>query len=514
MFSRVAALRWLVLATAVAACTKTEYVERDPVNPPPDAASGFVGYYDQDTKLTTCGNCHSSTQASWVQTAHASAWDVLPDPKGASCVGCHTVNEKGNIATGPAGYSVVQDAAYHDVQCESCHGPGFTHATTPDAGTPPLPNMGMYDPTATCASCHSGGHHPFAEQWAASGHNDSVGMASPASNPSCTGCHEGKAAIQRFTGQTSRYRDSVGTKTIVCTVCHDPHGSPNSKQLRAPIDVPDVTQNLCMKCHLRNAVPSSSFTRGQKGAHASQASVLLGEGGGWMPPGFFFDSAGAYSSHGSTLNPRLCAGCHVVAFSVNDSAGGTFNSTGHNFNPIPCVDGSGVPQTDNSCAHNSTARNWVSCTNAGCHASASVAANFYNNEKTTVDNLVGQLWKDKNGNHVLDALPADSGYLPRIYGLTPSEFNGSNALTTAEGALWNAMMLGDNTLYDHNDGSHGVHNPFFYEALLSATINAMTTAYPTLPPPSAEVQAAMDRALARPAVRYTPPAGSRIAAHR
>jgi predicted CXXCH cytochrome family protein len=507
-----AALRLMVLATVISACTKTEYVERDPVNPPPDAASGFVGYYDNDTKLTTCGNCHSSTQAAWVQTAHADAWDALPTPQGANCVGCHTVNEKGNAATGPAGYSVVQDAAYHDVQCESCHSPGYTHATTPDAGTPPLANMGMYDPTATCASCHSGGHHPFAEQWAASGHNDSVGMASPASNPSCVGCHEGKAAIQRFSGATSRYRDSVGTKTIVCTVCHDPHGSPNTAQLRAPIDVPDVTVNLCMRCHLRNAVPSSSFTRGQKGAHSAQGPVLLGEGAGWIPPGFYFDSAGAYSSHGSSLNPRLCAGCHVNAFSANDSAGGTFNSTGHNFFPIPCVDGTGVP-INGPCAYTSGARNWSSCTNAGCHADASVAANFFNLERTAVNNLVDVLWKDKDGDRVLDALPTDSGYLPTVYANTPAEFNGSNGLTTAEGALWNAMMLGEN-LHDHPDGSKGVHNPIFYEALLAATIDAMEASYPTLPPPSAGVRATMERALARPAVKFTPRAGSRIAAHR
>jgi len=338
-------------------------------------------------------------------------------------------------------------------------------------------------------------------------------MSYPASNPSCVGCHEGKAAIQRFSGQTSRYLDSVGTKTIVCTVCHDPHGSPNSKQLRAPIDVADVTVNLCMRCHLRNSVPSSSYTRGQKGAHSSQGPVLMGEGAGWTPPGLFFDSAGAYSSHGSGLNPRLCAGCHVVAFEASDSTGGTFSSTGHNFNPIPCVDGGGVPQVDNSCAYNSTARNWTSCTNAGCHATASVAANIYNTQRSTTADLVGTLWVDKNGNKTLDAFPTDSGYLAVVYADSPAEFNGSNALTTAEGALFNAQMFGERTLYDHPDGSKGVHNPFFYEAMLGATIDAMETAYPTLPPPSASVRAIMDRALARPGVRWAPPAGSRIAAH-
>lgn len=504
-------LAWTAVL-AVAACTKTEYVERDPVNPPPDAASGFVGYYDNDTKLTTCGNCHANTQQQWVSTKHAQAWGDLPVPQGANCVGCHTVNERGNSATAASGYSVVQDAAYHDVQCESCHGPGYTHAVTPDVGTPPLPKIGQNDPGASCVSCHSGTHHPFTEQWAASGHNDSAGMASPAQNPSCTGCHEGKAAIIRFNGgQTTRYSDSVGTKTILCVVCHDPHGSAYPHQLRGPIDSPDPSVNLCMRCHLRNAVPSSSFTRGQKGAHSAQGPVLMGEGAGWTPPGFYVDSAGGFTTHGSTANPRLCAGCHVVAFDVIDSTGTTFNSTGHLFAAAPCVDGSGIPVADDSCAHNSTARNWTSCTEAGCHASASVAANLLNNERATVLALVQALWKDVDGDRTLDAFPTDSGALAEVWANTPAEFNGSNALTTAEGALWNAMMFAEKSQYDHSDGSFGVHNPFFYEALLSATIAAVNTAYPVRPP-SPAVQALMNKALSRSGVRWTPP-NPRAATH-
>jgi len=231
-----------------------------------------------------------------------------------------------------------------------------------------------------------------------------------------------------------------------------------------------------------------------------------------MPPGFFFDSAGAYSSHGSSANPRLCAGCHVNRFTVQDSSGFIFQSTGHLFKPAPCVDGAGVPQADNSCAYTSTARNWSACTT--CHADATVVANLFNNERNTVRTLVRQLWYDVNGNKVLDAFPTDSGYLPKVYQTTPSEFNGSNAITTAEGALFNTMMLAEKTQYDHADGSYGVHNPFFYEGLLSASISAVQTTYGLAPPPPA-TQALMDKALSRPSVRYAPPAGSvRVAARR
>ncbi|HTO74076.1 MAG TPA: hypothetical protein VMJ30_09655, partial [Gemmatimonadales bacterium] len=50
------------------ACTETVYQDRPTYNPPPDASSGFLGYYDAATALTTCGNCHVGQQQDWVQT--------------------------------------------------------------------------------------------------------------------------------------------------------------------------------------------------------------------------------------------------------------------------------------------------------------------------------------------------------------------------------------------------------------------------------------------------------------
>ena len=511
---KLSALGALLATLIVGACTETQYVERDLVNPPPDAASGFVGYYDAATKLTTCGNCHVSHQGKWEVTAHASAWAALPVGAPAFCADCHTVNENGNSVDTAAGYHKVASEAYHDVQCESCHGPGFTHASTPDVGTPPLAHIGVSDPTASCASCHSGDHTPFAEQWAASGHADSAGMASPAGRAECKSCHEGNAAIRKFNGnQPTRYIDSTGTKTIVCVVCHDPHGSNNVAQLRAPIDVPDPTVNLCMQCHLRNASPSTTFTRGGRGAHSSQGPILLGEGAGWMPPGLTFDSAGAYATHGSDANPRLCAGCHVNSFSVTDSNGVFAASTGHTFNPIPCVDGAGKPLVDNSCGYTSTSRNWTAC--VGCHTGGPVTvANLFNAKRGSVRSMIRTLWYDVNGNMALDTFPVDSGYLAKVYQATPGEFNSGNALTTAEGALFNTMMMAEKTQYDHADGSYGVHNPLYYDALLSASISAVQSTYGLAPPPPA-VQAIMDRTFRSPAVRYAPPAATtRVASHR
>ena len=548
-----AALVGTVALAFIAGCTETntqtEYVERPMFNPPPDSVSGFMGYYTASTKQTTCGNCHVSFQGQWVDTRHAGAYDDVANSGHAAsyCYGCHTVNALGNsAAVGPdslsAGYTAVPDVAYHDVQCESCHGPGYTHVSSPSTTNHPLARAGIYgmagatkDTSASCGGCHSGEHAPFVEQWSTTGHADSAANASQASNASCMGCHEGRAALARFNGDPSHYveKDSVGqTHTLppaTCAVCHDPHGSPYEGQLRAPIDVPELSVNLCMQCHYRGTTPSGSFTNStatttSRGAHASQGPIVLGDAAaGYIPPGFVFDTTNAYTSHNSSRNPRLCAGCHVNAFTVTDAATGAFvlESVGHLFSPDPCLDPvTGVPVKDNSCAYTpSSTRNWSGCVNGGCHASADVASSALVAERAQIQTLTNQLWNDVNptkntgGEPYMDAL--DTGYLPKLlFGLGANNnptgtdgfkaFLGTDAhVSPAEGALFNAMMLAEN-LYGHKDGSYGVHNPFYYEALLAASIQDVLASYPTyLPAPPPEVQAAIQKALTRPGVHYS-----------
>jgi len=61
-------------------------------------------------------------------------------------------------------------------------------------------------------------------------------------------------------------------------------------------------------------------------------------------------------------------------------------------------------------------------------------------------------------------------------------------------------MLGKD-LYDHNDGSHGVHNAAFYKALLAATIQSLQTTY-GLPAVRGPAEQLMQRSLSHPAVRF------------
>lgn len=532
----------LLLVLAACTDTKTVFVDREPFNPPPDQASGMLGYYTASTQQTTCGNCHVGTQAQWKKHGHREAYANLlaavANPP-ASCYGCHTVSERGNRlgpVGNPAGWNARADSAYHDVQCESCHGPGLAHVEEPDnRANWPLARLDIKGvEAASCAACHSDTHHPFAEQWGASGHGNEELAAEEGGNPSCNGCHEGRAALVRFGGANSNYVEKAGTKMLpqTCAVCHDSHGSDNAGQLRLPLDAQEVASNLCTACHFRGTTPSGSFSNStstalRRGAHAAQGGVYFGQSAGWLPPGFIYDTNRVFSSHASpTSNPRLCAGCHVASYTINDPASGNFafQSVGHLFQSIPCRDPAGLPTEDNSCDYSSTARFWNSCTGAGCHADANTAATIFANQRNNIRILVEELWTDdgglNSGGEPYMSPATDAGLLPFILqnnlddpvctktvgGVTSASKafdNTDNCITAAEGALWNALMLAEN-LYSHNDGSKGVHNPFFYEALLSASIAHVRATYPGLPALRGDVARLMTQALSRPAVRQAP----------
>lgn len=502
LVSRVAVA--LVLAVfALAGCTDEKIVfrDREPFNPPPDAASGFLGYYTASTKQTTCGNCHVGHQADWVTSAHADAYATLANSGHAQsfCYGCHTVSEMGNAVDTAAGWNVVADEAYHDVQCENCHGPGFDHVSAPDTpGNVPLAHVGILgaDSAASCAACHSGAHHPFAEEWSQTGHAGATrepdGTYVVDASSSCGSCHEGRAALASW-GVTANYveKGAAGSANYLgftCSVCHDPHGSPNSGQLRFAIDAPDPNNNLCMKCHSRRYEPAANSSRGP---HAPQGAVLFGTAG-WWPAGY--DTTAVAATHANTAaNPRLCAGCHVNSYSYTDTlTGATVFSTGHLFAAIPCLDANGAPVHDNSCAFNATARSFDGCVASGCHSSEATAASAFNSNRAVIAVLADQIWIDNpngaaNEIGVVDA--NDTGILAQV---PLTEFStADNVITVAEGVLFNMRLVAEDR-YENGDKSDGAHNPFLAQALLAASLQALNDTYGPFPAPAKVTQVLND----------------------
>ena len=503
---------------ALLACDNTEEVPREPFNPPPDQANGFLGYFTASDKLTSCGNCHAEKQGQWLTTKHSQAWAdlVASGHQSSDCNSCHSVSERGNAAAAPAGYSAVADPAYQDVQCESCHGAGFTHASSPTRDNRPLATVNIpKDPAAwvessTCGSCHTGDFSPFVEQWSQSLHAQTVTsvieglIEDPGS--SCASCHEGRHVLEAWgvnTDYVEREQDITldNAMPTTCAICHDPHSKDHEGQLRWAIDDPNPDQNLCMKCHNRRTEPQVSSS---KGPHAPQGGVLLGTAGYW-PAGF--DTTAVVATHGNvSVNPRLCAGCHVAPFDVTDASGNiTFQSVGHLFKADPCLDASGKPTGDNTCARPGDAgyatgsRKFNGCVASGCHSSETIAENAFQSNRGIVQALADQLWVDANGNQVLyttdPATGTPNGFDPGDTGLLTqvpiTEFNSKdNIITDAEGAYFNVQLIGENR-YSNGDRSFGAHNPFLTRALLAASIDALKARYGLLVSP--DVQALLNR---------------------
>jgi predicted CXXCH cytochrome family protein len=449
----------------------------------------FVGYSDPTTGQTTCGNCHIEKQRDWQDTKHSHAWNDLQasGAAGPTCARCHSTNGASNSAPDSAGYFAVDSLAkkyYFDVQCEACHGPGAAHISGPESTQPIATIMADTGASVGCGTCHSGTHQPFVEEWRESGHG--TFMSGEWRDP-CWNCHESGHALARFDPE-ARFLERGTTnyqQVAVCAVCHEAHGSDNDHQLRFPVNQRDLTTNLCMQCHNNSAHPVTGSSRGNQG-HGTQGQVFLGIAG-WIPAGFTYDTTLIQATHGSDANPRTCAGCHVNKFSVAVGST-TIYSTGHSFNPTPCVDANGVPTGAPIGGCPVAERSFRACAVSGCHGSENSARGALFAESTLVQGLVNTLWIDVNKDQKIDAFPADSGLLPRVKASIPTGSTSCDpmdlTISVCDGAEFNVRMFAPN-LAGHPDGSRGAHNPFYYESLLTATISAVRSTY-ALPAPPAE----------------------------
>ncbi len=466
----------LLLVASLAACVDEKIVYRDGPNyaAPPTAAASFIGYDDSTTKLTVCGNCHVSQQGKWKTTRHAGAFKTLETSGSMQgyCQPCHTVNNLGNAATDTAnGWRTTKDPRYKDVQCESCHGAGLQHVSSPTRGQM-LASIVADTGAAVkngCAECHSGVHHPFVEEWRKSRHATSYTRAynqSTATAPevpfgpkaACQSCHIGQRILEAW-GVSTNFVEKSGGATqatavgITCAVCHDPHGSGNPKQLRFAADSRDPDANLCMKCHLRRANPD--FSGGQNSPHSPQGPMLIGTAG-WWPPGITSPDS-LLVAHGTDRNPKLCASCHLNRYDVTDKATGKFvqTVTGHRFLAIPCVDANGLPTQTQNCTSNAQ-RSFKGCAGSGCHSEAS-ARTIMESTEADIKFIAAAL------KIMLDD--------PKI----PAADKASGKVSTWRGATFNYNLA-------LSPGSE-VHNPFLAKALLRASIAQMAKDYGLTAPP-------------------------------
>jgi predicted CXXCH cytochrome family protein len=317
-------------------------------------------------------------------------------------------------------------------------------------------------------------------------------------------CHEGRTALAQKFGVATNYleRDSATSyQRITCVVCHDPHGSSFPGQLRRDPGVPTM-DNLCVTCHSRTGTPpwgAASATRGAGGPHGAQGLLVIGQNVGWIPDNFQYDTNQIVSSHGTSANPNLCATCHVARTTVTDAATGAFKfqSVGHLFEAIPCLDADSIPVAGGACTL--AQRDFRACATSGCHSGVNTAQSAYLAYQSRIDNLLDQLWNDANGNGVVDA--TDGGLLAQMVARhLPSDSAalnfGSTTMTVAKGVIWNGVLAANadraywlagkvfgKSWAAHASSGNGVHNPFLLEALMTASIAQLKTTYGFPAPP-------------------------------
>lgn len=470
-----------VCFAGVTSCTDESIAFDEPVLSLADSAGGFLGYVSIDAKQSFCGNCHGDEHSKWVASRHAAAWASLQASGSAApaCEGCHTVSERGNALASAAGYSVVPNGSFHDVQCESCHGPGLEHITAPELYLPSASIAAGTDLTNGCGECHGAAGNPSLIDWSDSHHASPSSFA--ADRDDCAECHEGKAALLDKFGETADYLEKSDTTTlmpITCAVCHDPHGSEHDKQLRASITEGSLN-HLCVRCHNRRAEPPDS-----RGPHAAQGPLVLGLDVGWIAPTFNTSLAKTSTHALATENERICVTCHVVAF---DDGSADIHSTGHTFRAAACLDASGSP-TEGPCENSE--RDFRTCVDSNCHISESAALDRFDWLESTLHDLLDAIWIDDNSDGVLDA--TDSGLLPQVVAMgdaTQLDLT-DQTVTAAEGALWNAQLahtaerpwFGDGEVFGeefsaHRTSGNGVHNGFLLIRLLTASIEALEDQY-------------------------------------
>ena len=258
------------------------------------------------------------------QTAAPDSSEPLYSARGAAtCLKCHDSDIHGSDRTYKSATEIFQtphavkgDARtpFGQHECESCHGPSEAHVSSaPGAGGKKIsPAIVFQGPNASpvaarnevCLSCHQNG---LRMDWAGSQHeNNRLACVSchtihvakdpilvKATQPEkCFTCHAEQRALSF---QFSHHPIREGK--VVCSDCHNPHGSPGPKLLKKA----RVT-DLCYTCH------------------ADKRGPML-----WEHQPVREDCANCHNPHGS-VNPRLlkekvpflCLDCHSA---TNDMGG-------------------------------------------------------------------------------------------------------------------------------------------------------------------------------------------------
>jgi len=236
------------------------------------------------------------------------------------CLGCHEDQQRRFKNTVMGKVMARPHTPQESRGCESCHGPGKAHVEA-GGGKDSIPvrfgrdsKNSIEEQNASCLDCHSRGNRMF---WKGSPH-ESRAMA-------CVDCHQVKQERQASLSSETRYNAPLSENRAVkrsqpdlclschqmrraqlqrsshmpyregkvtCTSCHNPHGTPNPKQL-----IQSTTNENCLSCHTERRGPFL-----------------------WEHPPVMENCASCHEAHGTNnpqllkvRMPRVCDTCHIAS---------------------------------------------------------------------------------------------------------------------------------------------------------------------------------------------------------
>ena len=423
-----------------------------------------------------CAACHGAIRSSELNTAHPQAFQTLQQvgqATNAACLACHTVGY--GLPTGFR--SAAATPQLEGVQCENCHGPAANHAANYiDPTVQPRVELAA----TVCGGCHTGPQTPNYDEWLTSGHAQVVEDMNPTNRiDTCGRCHSGSVRVALLKGEPLPAGDA--DMPVVCAVCHDPHavhaytnvlngvymftnqltgvgvvisntqlGAVYTNQLRNPFGStinysmtngtfasqynPNI--NLCAQCHNDRGASWTNWTYPPH--HSLQYNMLLGTVGelaSGLPPNL-------PATH-SQLEQQ-CAACHMQTAPYQSAAQPAI--TGHSFQV----------QLYNVCTP--------------CHGSGQ-GQGLVELMNTIVSNEVSQVVGSLDQWATNASPPA-----LRSYGTLAWEYANPGGLSSGGPGPTNAALQAlipvniqkarFNLYSVYNDGSGGVHNPFYILTLL------------------------------------------------
>ena len=269
-------------------------------------ASSMVG--DEVVKENAaCARCHEKVVKGLVDNPHASQGQLTPGGSGVTCAGCHGPGEA-HVQSGGDKLKIFNPAEAPARQvndrCLKCH--AGKHAI--------FENSAHGRSNVSCVRCHS--IHAAHE----SGH-----LLTIAPPELCFQCHD-----EQKSQFSLPFRHKVIEGLILCTDCHEPHGSFGGQLQRSPTQ----QDTICTKCHAAMAGPfeyehaivktegctACHFPHGGQYPHMlNRARVnticLLCH----FPPQISSAGQSLVQAHDPTASVQLCNDCHADIHGSNVS---------------------------------------------------------------------------------------------------------------------------------------------------------------------------------------------------